>query len=100
MNGIVGANGSFPMPSTTFVLDGHFTQMNHSVTNGDKFPGTQFNSSVFYIAITLTEGEHELIITNLDGDSARPLVLDSFIITPFEANPATSPGRHPLSRFA
>ncbi|KAI0832728.1 hypothetical protein BC628DRAFT_1308982 [Trametes gibbosa] len=99
VNGIVGATGSLPMPPTTFILDGHFTQMNESVTDGDRFPGTQFNQSVLYIALTLSEGEHELIITNLAGNASMPLILDGFIITPLQqTNTSVSSGGQPVSR--
>ncbi|KAI0650440.1 hypothetical protein C8Q79DRAFT_901335 [Trametes meyenii] len=91
VNGIVGINGNLPMPPATFVLDGHFTQMNGSVLDGDAFPGTNFAQAVFYIALTITEGEHELIITNLGGSASTPLMIDGFIITPLQ-NTSSSGG--------
>ncbi|KAI0638481.1 hypothetical protein C8Q77DRAFT_1188251 [Trametes polyzona] len=91
VNGIVGTNGTSPMPPTTFILDGHFTQMNASVTNGAPFPNARgFAQSVLYIALTLTEGEHELIITNLGANASAPLVLDGFIITPLKQQTSSS----------
>ncbi|KAL7282625.1 hypothetical protein ACG7TL_004097 [Trametes sanguinea] len=84
VTGIIGSNGSLPMPPTTFILDGHFTQMNTSATApGTPFPGApEFSQSLFYIALTVLEGEHELIITNLGANASVPLMLDGFIITP------------------
>ncbi|KAI9064832.1 hypothetical protein FKP32DRAFT_1625008 [Trametes sanguinea] len=83
VTGIIGSNGTLPMPPTTFILDGHFTQMNRSATTGTPFPGApEFSQSPFYIATTVLEGEHELIITNLGANASMPLMLDGFIITP------------------
>ncbi|OSD04543.1 hypothetical protein PYCCODRAFT_1363805 [Trametes coccinea BRFM310] len=84
VTGMIGSNGSLPMPPTTFILDGHFTQMNTSATApGTPFPGApEFSQSLFYIALTVLEGEHELIITNLGANASVPLMLDGFIITP------------------
>ncbi|KAJ8472684.1 hypothetical protein ONZ51_g8352 [Trametes cubensis] len=83
VEGIVGSGGSVPMPPTTFILDGHFTQMNTSVTIGEPFSkAPQYASAVLYIATTISEGPHELIITNLDGNDDTPLILDRFVYTP------------------
>ncbi|KAI0355289.1 hypothetical protein OH77DRAFT_1454431 [Trametes cingulata] len=95
VNGIVGTNGSFAMPPTTFILDGHFTQMNGTVTDGATFPGTNFTQAVFYIALSVSEGEHELIITNLQGNGTMPLMLDGFIITPLQQTNTTESGESP-----
>ncbi|EIW61593.1 uncharacterized protein TRAVEDRAFT_18255 [Trametes versicolor FP-101664 SS1] len=92
VNGIVGTNNTFPMPPTTFILDGHFTQMNLSVTDGETFPGTRFAQSVLYIALSMSEGEHELIITDIGGNSSNPLQIDGFIITPLQQTNTSSSG--------
>lgn len=92
MNGIVGTNNTFPMPPTTFILDGHFTQMNLSVTDGETFPGTRFAQSVLYIALSMSEGEHELIITDIGGNFSNPLQIDGFIITPLQQTNTSSSG--------
>lgn len=71
------------MPPTAFILDGHFTQMNGSGTVGGPFPlASQYSSAVLYSALSMSEGPHELIITNLDGDDKTPLVLDELLYTP------------------
>ncbi|KAI0331314.1 hypothetical protein GY45DRAFT_1249134 [Cubamyces sp. BRFM 1775] len=88
VEGIVGAGGSVPMPPTTFILDGHFTQINTSATIGETFPkDPQYASAVLYIATTISEGPHELIITNLDGNDDTPLILDKFLYTPLDPTP-------------
>ncbi|KAI0331315.1 hypothetical protein GY45DRAFT_1370133 [Cubamyces sp. BRFM 1775] len=91
VNGIVGADETVPMPPTTFILDGHFTQINHSATIGEPFALVpQYASAILYIAMTISEGPHKLIITNLDGDSKTPLVLDEFRYTPLNPQPLSS----------
>lgn len=73
------------MPPTTFILDGNFEQINTSATIGEPFSlASQYASAVLYAASTMTEGPHELIITNLDGNDKTPLVLDAFFYTPLE----------------
>lgn len=88
------------MPPTTFILDGHFTQMNTSVTTGEPFSkAPQYASAVLYIATTISEGPHELIITNLDGNDDTPLILDRFVYTPLPqtSNASSSSGGYSLS---
>lgn len=79
------------MPPTTFILDGHFTQVNTSVTIGEPFAkAPQYASAVLYIATTISVGPHELIITNLDGNDDTPLILDKFVYTPLDTEPQTA----------
>ncbi|KAI0776161.1 hypothetical protein BD413DRAFT_526926, partial [Trametes elegans] len=94
------------MPPTTFVLDGHFRQINTSdVFFGDKsgVGGTGAAGLVpamLYAALTISDGPHELIVTSLGGNASAPLVLDGFIVTPTQDDPGSTSSSSPSASSA